>query len=206
MGRTDRRARRRLIAALAAGFIIAILLAVLPRSEIVRAPGGAPADESGAGGVVAEVIRVYDGDTIEVRGVGKVRLIGIDALDGYNQDRMTAQALQYGMPPATVRQWADRATEFARRMLAGRSVRLQYGPELTDDYGRTLAYVHVGVAGGRTPADGAGEQDFNLAMLRKGLAAAYRAARHPRRDEYLAAEARARTAHLGLWHDANAKP
>ncbi len=142
------------------------------------------------------VLRVYDGDTIEVAGVGKVRLIGIDAMDGYKEEKTARQARRYGMSAEQVRRWAERATAFARERLEDRDVLLRRGPELRDDYGRTLAYVEL-------PVEGEGEDaDFNLMMIRRGLAAAYRASSHPRRADYLAAETQAREEHEGFWKDA----
>jgi micrococcal nuclease len=147
------------------------------------------------GGVVRYV---YDGDTVRVNGAGKVRMIGIDALDGHNEKRMHEQARRYGMPVQRVRAWADRATEFAIEHLKGEHVQLLYGEEPLDSYGRVLAYVHVG--------NGEEERDFNLIMLERGLAAAYRRYPHPRRDAYLAAEERARREKTGLWAEAGIEP
>ena len=78
--------------------LLAALIGLLAHSS-----SQAPPAERGDEGTVTYV---YDGDTIEVAGVGKVRLLGIDAMDDYNQDRTAEQARRYGMPAATVKHWA----------------------------------------------------------------------------------------------------
>ncbi len=183
--------------------VLALALAVIAAQLKPAAPAARPGSETEAGAgtasfVKAGVERVYDGDTIEASGVGKVRLIGIDAMDGYNLERALSQARSFGMSAEQVKAWADRATEYARRRLRGRRVTLCYGPERTDAYGRTLAYVQVPGA--------AGEEDFNLQMLRAGMAVAYRDFPHPRLEAYVAAEKEAQAARAGLWKDATVRP
>jgi micrococcal nuclease len=148
------------------------------------------------GSAAGTVEKVTDGDTIVVAGVGKVRLIGIDAMDAWNKERAASQAAYYGMSQERVRHWAEAASARAKQALAGKRVILAYGPERRDRYGRALAYVHL-------PApDGTAGADFQLMMLREGLAAAYRKFNHPRKPAYLAAEAEAKSARKGLWADA----
>jgi len=198
------RAQRRLVRALVAVLVL-VLIAVLTRSGVIAPSSPAPTQPAPppAGGTAAlvsgEVSHVYDGDTIEVSGVGKVRLIGIDAMDGYNLQRALSQSRRYGLSVERVKQWADAATEFARQRLRGERVTLHFGPERTDDYGRTLAYVHFRGSGGE-------DEDFNVAMLKAGLAAAYVDFDHPRRQEYLKAEAEAQAARAGLWREARTQP
>ena len=103
-------------------------------------PALAPA---GAAGQIVE--RVVDGDTIIVRGVGRVRLIGVD----------TPETVAPGRP---VEFFGREASAFAKRLLEGRRVRLEYDRERTDRYGRTLAYVHL--------ADGT---FANAEIIRRGL-------------------------------------
>ena len=183
------RAKRRLLKALAAGIIVAGLMALIFRPVAERhapQPPAAPA-RAQQSDAPRSVTWVYDGDTIEVKGIGKVRFIGIDAMDGYNEDRMMSQAQQYGMSTDRVKHWAGRASEFVRGFLDGGEVGLRYGPEA------------VVVRDGE-------DVDLNLLMLREGLAAAYRRFDHPRRAEYLEAERTARADRLGLWRDAATGP
>jgi micrococcal nuclease len=119
---------------------------LLPIAALLGACGGG--SDSGAGGHVdadslprsvrAHVIRAVDGDTALVRidGVGHgateyVRYIGID----------TPETVKPGTP---VQCGGPRASAYDHRLVDGRTVRLVFDRERRDDYGRLLAYVHVG--------------------------------------------------------------
>jgi micrococcal nuclease len=91
---------------------------------------------AGCGGTpsTARVERVVDGDTIVVRLDGRserVRYIGVD----------TPESVKPGVP---VQCFAKAAAAENRRLVQGRSVRLQYDAEARDRYGRLLAYVWRG--------------------------------------------------------------
>jgi micrococcal nuclease len=88
--------------------------------------------------VRAHVIRAVDGDTALVRidGAGDgateyVRYLGID----------TPETVKPGTP---VQCGGPRASAYDHRLVDGRTVRLVFDRERRDDYGRLLAYVHVG--------------------------------------------------------------
>jgi len=103
---------------------------------------------TGTASVNAQVIRVVDGDTIEARIVGQVedvRLIGID----------TPETVKPGTP---VQCFGPRASHFTKRLLTGRRVRLVFGVERRDVYGRLLAYVYLG------------RRFVNPILIRRGLA------------------------------------
>ena len=93
------------------------------------------------------VVRVVDGDTIVVEGVGTVRYIGIDTPELHH-------------PRKPVERFAARAAQMNRAMVAGRIVRLVTDVEERDVHGRLLAYVYVGGAmvNARLMALGAAEQ------------------------------------------------
>ena len=82
----------------------------------------------------AEVLRVIDGDTIEVSVGGDeedVRYIGVD----------TPESVTPGEP---VECFGPRASAFNQRLVAGRAVTLRFDAERRDRYGRLLAYVYAG--------------------------------------------------------------
>jgi micrococcal nuclease len=96
----------------------------------------------------AQAIRAVDGDTIEVRLGGHredVRYIGLD----------TPETVKPGTP---VQCFGPRAHRYNARLLTGRRVRLVFGVERRDIYGRLLAYVRVG------------GHLVNAELLRRGLA------------------------------------
>lgn len=165
---------------------VVALLVVLDR--LAQSPSGA------AGGVDCRVSVVYDGDTVQVDSGWKVRLIGIDAPDAHNEEKTRRQARELGLSQPAVRRWAERATERVEELVGGHRARLEFGPEREDKYGRTLAYLYVEAAGD--------EVLLNRVLLAEGLAMAMRAFPHPRQDEFLRLEQRARRQKIGLWRDA----
>jgi micrococcal nuclease len=128
-----------------------------------------------------QVVRVIDGDTVRVR-IGEatrtVRYIGVD----------TPESVKPGEP---VQCFGKRAAAFNRRRVAGRRVRLQFGRERYDRYGRLLAYVY--------PV-GTERRSVNAEIIARGygrvLAIAPNTA-HVR--PYLRLERRAKQHGLGLW-------
>jgi micrococcal nuclease len=96
----------------------------------------------------AFVSRVVDGDTVEVQLGGEtedVRYIGVD----------TPETVKPGAP---VECFGPQASAFNHRLVERRRVRLVFGVERRDDYGRLLAYVYLG------------ERFVNAELVRRGLA------------------------------------
>jgi micrococcal nuclease len=123
-----------------------VLLLVVVALLVLRPWEGDPG--AGPTSATAVVTRVVDGDTIEARiggGVEDVRLIGVD----------TPETVKPGTP---VQCFGRRASDFTHRALEGRRVRLVFGAERRDVYGRLLAYVYLG------------DRFFNPILVRRGLA------------------------------------
>jgi micrococcal nuclease len=98
--------------------------------------------------VQAYVTRVVDGDTIEARLKGRVedvRYIGVD----------TPETVKPGAP---VQCFGPQASRFNHRLVERRRVRLVFGVERRDAYGRLLAYVYLR------------RRFVNAELLRRGLA------------------------------------
>jgi micrococcal nuclease len=96
----------------------------------------------------AYVLRAVDGDTIEVRVDGRredVRYIGID----------TPETVKPGTP---VQCFGPQAHRFNARLVTHERVRLVFGVERRDVYGRLLAYVYLG------------DRSVNAELARRGLA------------------------------------
>lgn len=114
-----------------------------------------------------------DGDTVELSGVGKARLIGIDTPEVYGGAEC----------------FGREASAYAKRQLDGERVSYAVGREERDRYGRVLVYLWL--------ADG---RSFNALLVSRGYAQALTI---PPNDDYadlfvrLARRARARRA--GLW-------
>jgi micrococcal nuclease len=130
---------------------------------------------------------VYDGDTVKVDGVGKVRLLGIDTPEKTVSER-DKTFRRAGIAAKQLRRGAKRATDFLRRHAKGQIVTLTFDRDKKDHYGRTLAYV--------TLADG---RMLNRELLREGLACVYRRFEFRLKDDFLRVEAAAQGAGRGLW-------
>lgn len=126
----------------------------------------------------AQVVRVIDGDTIEVSINGtteKVRFIGVDTPETVH-------------PTKGVEPYGREASNFTKEKLTDQTVKLEFDVEERDQYGRLLAYVWLG------------EEMFNEVLLREGYA---QIATYPPNVKYVerfkAAQKEAREAGRGLW-------
>ncbi len=83
---------------------------------------------------VVQVVRVIDGDTIQVCCVFgdrvKVRYIGVDTPETHH-------------PMKGVEPYGMEAAEANRKLVDGKTVRLEFDVQQLDRYGRTLAYVYL---------------------------------------------------------------
>jgi micrococcal nuclease len=133
-----------------------------------------------AGGSVARsesvlVRYVFDGDTIDVATIGRVRLLGIDAPEG-------------GRGLDTPAPFAAEARARLSALVLHRWVRLEYEGALTDKYNRRLAYVFT--------EDG---QFVNAVLAREGLARISARAPLTRLGELQRAQAQAQAYRRGMW-------
>jgi micrococcal nuclease len=157
----------------------AIAIALMVATILISAPT-ATADPVT---VTATVLKIVDGDTIDirddVRGRLRVRLLGIDTPETKK-------------PGYTVGCWGPEATEFAESTMLGQRVALVADPtqDKTDRYGRTLAYL--------VRQDG---WDYSVEAARAGAARSFIYGGVPvsRYDAIAGAEQQARTARRGLW-------
>jgi micrococcal nuclease len=122
----------------------------------------------------AVVARVIDGDTIDLVGGQRVRLVQIDT------------------PEKHVECYGDAASALTRRLIpAGTRVRIEQDPRLdqVDRFGRKLAYVWKG------------DDDVNVSLVADGAAGVWffggRRGRYAK--ELLSAAAQARSDRKGLW-------
>ena len=128
-------------------------------------------------GRVFKVVKIFDGDTIQVKGfdlIFKIRLVGIDCPEiGFNG--------QKDQP------FSQKAKQYLINLLDHKKVAIKtYG---TDVYNRQLAEIF------------AHGKNINLEMIKQGLAEVYKGRRPKNLDSqaYLKEEARARQAGKGMW-------
>jgi micrococcal nuclease len=79
---------------------------------------------------LAKVVAVLDGDTIVIGGGEKVRYAGLNTPETHHPDKLPEYCGQ-------------EAFEANRRLVAGKTVRLEFDEHRRDKYGRLLAYVYV---------------------------------------------------------------
>jgi micrococcal nuclease len=146
------------------------------------------------------VRRVIDGDTVVVRLADrrqeKVRLIGIDAPEIHESEKLTREVARTGRDRVTLRRLGRRSAAFtAARLPAGRRVRLELDVDRRDRDERLLAYVWR--------ADGI---LVNLALLEAGQAQLLTIPPNVRHaDRFRACAAAARAARRGLWASADGR-
>ena len=144
------------------------------------------ADEP-AEALIGTVSWVYDGDTIEIEKLGRVRLVGIDTPEREDSPR-DAFLVRQGVSAIRQREIYRQAKVFNIRTLKGQMVSLFPGDPPRDRHGRLLAYVYL--------PDG---RLLNRVLLEQGLAVVYRKFDFSKKQDFLAAEMQAREAGIGLW-------
>lgn len=133
--------------AIGSAVLILFALAAIVGSSLLRGGEGEPGAASGGEGGWARVVRVVDGDTVVLAGLGSSRIVGVD----------TPETVK---PDTPVECFGPRASAFSKHLLgaAGR-VRYRVAVEPVDAYGRRLVYLWL--------PDG---RFFNALLVRRGLA------------------------------------
>jgi micrococcal nuclease len=125
---------------------------------------------------------VVDGDTIDVAGIGRVRLLGIDAPE-------------IGSGFDTPAPFAIDAKNRLADLVANRWVRLEYEGAARDTYNRRLAYVLLDSS-----------TCVNVILVREGLARVSARVSLSRLGELKSAEATARAFRRGIWSAGTLQP
>jgi endonuclease YncB( thermonuclease family) len=126
-----------------------------------------------------KVIRVVDGDTIEVRfsngAIAKVRLIGVN----------TPETVAPNRP---VERYGKEASNYTKKRLTNKTVTLEFDVGIKDKYGRLLAYVWIG------------KELYNETLVKEGYARVMTIQPNVKYQErFIKAERAARQAKKGLW-------
>ena len=145
-----------------------------------RFAGGSSDAPRPGGRATGLVTRVVDGDTVHVRIDGadqRVRYIGVD----------TPETVK---PRTPVQCFGKAASAYNHRLVDGQSVRLRFGAEQRDKYGRLLAYVY-------RARDGL---FVNAALVREGYATTLTIPPNTAHaTQFATLERRARDRRRGLW-------
>ena len=155
-----------------------VILIVVVALLITGGDDDADSDSEKAGGDAAQVTRVVDGDTVEIRLDGEIedlRYIGVD----------TPESVKPGEP---VECFGPESSAFNEELVEGRDVRLEYDAERRDVYGRLLAYVYVS------------DTFVNAELVRRGFATTLTIAPNDRfAGTFARLEREASAAGRGLW-------
>lgn len=143
--------------------------------------------------IQARVVRVIDGDTIQVRlsnaRTERVRLIGMDTPEVYESEKLERDARESGRSRAEIQALGRLASEFTKKHLDGRDLALELDVQMRDRYGRLLAYIWL--------PDGI---QFNVLILREGYAQVLTIPPNVKyTDLFLACQREAREKVRGLW-------
>ncbi len=148
--------------------------ALLSAEKVSPSPSVAGTASTVSTGLV-KVIRVIDGDTIEIEGGERVRYIGIDTPETVD-------------PRKPVQCFGVEASRKNKELAEGKEIRLEKDITDKDKYGRLLRYVWIG------------ESMINLELVKQGFASSYS---YPpdikHQDDFVKAEREARDAKRGLW-------
>ena len=139
-----------------------------------------PSDRAPKPPISARVVRVIDGDTIQVCCIGwtreSIRYIGIDTPET-------------GDPTKSFAVYGKEAREANRKLVDGKSVRLEFDVQQRDRHGRLLAYVYL--------EDGS---FVNARLVEQGYAQVMTVPPNVKYQElFLKLQQEARTASRGLW-------
>ncbi len=127
-------------------------------------------------------VKVVDGDTIELDGKEIVRLIGVDTPETKD-------------PRKPVEYFGKEASEFTKKLVEGKKVRLEYDQTKIDRYGRTLAYIFLE------------DKTFvNAEIILQGYGFAYTKYPFIYMEKFRLYEKQARELEKGLWADRKKEP
>ena len=131
---------------------------------------------------------IYDGDTLKIEKIGKVRLIGIDTPEYQTSSRDRFYTKKFHIETKKLRKIAQQAKQFNIRNVKGKRVRLELDQTHRDKYDRLLAYVYL-----------PNGEMLNQILLEKGLATVFRRYDFQHKKDFLKIEKKARNSNLGLW-------
>jgi micrococcal nuclease len=135
------------------------------------------------------VVKVIDGDTIEIMRNGeveKIRLVGIDTPEPYSENN---KKKWYGLPNDHLKKWGVKAKEYTADRVYMKEVNISYDliQGNKDDYGRTLAYILID------------NKNLNLELVENGYARVYTEKKSDLYLKLIEAETKARITKVGLW-------
>jgi len=140
------------------------------------------------------VTRVIDGDTIELKKMGRVRLVGIDTPEARYNSKLRRDAKRSGKDKKTIIEMGMKATKFTKSLAEGKKVRVEFDVEKKDRYGRWLAYIYL-----------PDERMLNAELIKEGYAQIYTFVPNVKYvDRFLKLQEEARENNRGFWKEETA--
>ncbi len=143
---------------------------------------------SQAADLTGRVLWIYDGDTLKIENLGKVRLIGIDTPENKASSRDRFYTQKFNINENKLREISRQVKKYNIRHVKGKKVRLELDQPKKDKYGRLLAYVYL-----------PGGDMLNSLLLEKGLATVFRRYDFRYKKDFLKTEKIAQKKKRGLW-------
>ncbi|MBN1633379.1 MAG: thermonuclease family protein [Ignavibacteria bacterium] len=136
------------------------------------------------------VIETIDGDTFRLSNGEKVRLLGIDAPEMNESDKLERDSEQSGRDKNTIKKLGTLSARYVKKLAEGKKVYLEKEPggDNRDRYGRLLRYVYL--------EDGT---LINRKIIRDGYAYVYDRYPLSKTEEFKQYEKEARENERGLW-------
>ncbi len=156
------------------------------------------------------VVKVYDGDTVQLASGEKVRLIGIDTPEEFESNKLFADSRRTGQDIETIKAMGHKAHLFTSQWVLGQKVLLEFDHERKDKYGRLLAYLYLPFPhpalsslpreGYIVNLDGKKWYFINATIIQAGYAVPMAIAPNDKyKPIFQALYQQAREYHLGLW-------
>lgn len=156
-------------------------------AQIINSPTPHASDSAS----LVKVTRVIDGDTIEIEGGKRVRLIGMDTPEiskAWPDEALVNKSGETGC-------FGKEAADYATKLLDGQMVRLEKDVSEVDRYNRLLRYIYLG------------DTMVNDKLVRDGYARVYTYPPDVKyKDKFLESERFARENNLGLWSKCASSP
>lgn len=141
------------------------------------------------------VSRVVDGDTIKLSSGENVRLLGIDTPESRYNNKLERDATRSRKDMNIILKMGRQSSNFTKKLVEGKSVRLEFDVQKRDKYGRLLAYVYL--------EDGT---FVNAEIIKEGYAQVMTIPPNVRKaDFFLKLERDARESGKGLWKESAGK-
>lgn len=136
------------------------------------------------------IVRVLDGDTLELDGKEMVRLIGVDSPESAPNKKLAKDLYKMGAheQKSEMIELGHAATRYVKYLAEGRECWLEHDAKKTDMYGRTIAYVHLRYG-----------PILNENIIAAGYGRAYLDYPFKYKKRYIELQAEARAKKRGLW-------